>query len=493
MNPTADSTYDELPYEDFAFFHTHPSNLAAVATLCGLATPPVATCSVLELGCGAGFNLLAMSESLPDAHLVGVDLSRRQIEAGRGMAVRVGAANVDLRVGDVAALDGALGKFDFIVAHGLLSWVPAAVREAIFHTCRRHLRPDGIAYLSYNAYPGWHLRGVLLEALQFHADLPGTPIERVRHARAALERMAGEIAEQDSDYARVLRREIDALREDGDAYVFHEFLESDNHPLRFSAFAALAAASGLRYFGEARYGMSAAAQRGAMRRALDAVSPDPLRQEQYHDLLRNRYFRQSLLCHQDRQPATRPPPGALDMLAIASKVERLAASADAPPEYRLHDGSIMRTDNPLFAAILGRLSQTWPCAARVPDLIEGVDADMAGVAMPPGAARSDVIREGILVGYIMGWWHLHAHLPAAQLLPGERPRASALARLCATGGATTTNLLHLPVDLDPAQRAMLVRLDGTMTVEQLAQALNIAPASAAESVRMLAESYLLVA
>lgn len=111
-------------------------------------------------------------------------LSRRQIEAGREMAVRVGVANVDLRVGDVAALDGALGKFDFIVAHGLLSWVPAAVREAIFHTCRRHLRPDGIAYLSYNAYPGWHLRGVLLEALQFHADLPGTPIERVRHARA---------------------------------------------------------------------------------------------------------------------------------------------------------------------------------------------------------------------------------------------------------------------------------------------------------------------
>lgn len=493
MNPAAESTYDELPYEDFAFFHTHPGNLAAVATLCGLAPPAVAACRVLELGCGAGFNLLAMSQSLPDARLVGVDLSRRQIEAGREMAARAGTANVELLVGDVAALDEALGQFDYIVAHGLLSWVPADVREAIFRTCRRHLRPDGIAYLSYNAYPGWHLRGVLLEALQFHAAAGGPPLERVRHARAALDRMAGEIAEQDSDYARVLRREIDSLREDGDAYVFHEFLESDNHPLRFSEFAALAAASGLRYFGEARYGMSAAAQRGAMRRALDAVSPDLLRQEQYHDLLRNRYFRQSLLCHEDRQPATRPPPGALDSLAVASKVERLAACADAPPEYRLHDGSIMRTDNPLFAAILGRLSRTWPCAARVPDLIEGVDADMAGVAMPPGAARGDVIREGILVGYIMGWWHLHAHLPGAQLQPGEHPRASALARICAAGGASLTNLLHMPVELDPAQRALLARLDGTMTIEQVAQALNISPASAAEAVRQLAESYLLVA
>lgn len=118
---------------------------------------------------------------------------------------------------------------------------------------------------------------------------------------------------------------------------------------------------------------------------------------------------------------------------------------------------------------------------------------MAGVAMPPGAARGDVIREGILVGAIMGWWHLHAHLPAAQLQPGERPRASALARICAAGGASLTNLLHMPVELDPAQRAVLARLDGTMTIEQVAQALNIAPASVAESVRQLAESYLLVA
>lgn len=491
MDTTADSSYDELPYEDLAFFHTHPSNLAAVALLCGLSPPPVAACSVLELGCGSGFNLLAMSESLPNARLVGIDLSQRQIEAGRELAARAGLTNVELRVGDVAALPESIGRFDYIIAHGLLSWVPAEVRDAVLRVCRHHLQPDGIAYLSYNAYPGWHLRALLLDALRFHAGSNGTPLERVRRARLALDRMVADLPERDSAYASLLEREVASLQADSDAYVFHEFLETDNHPLHFAEFAALAAANGLRYVAEARYGTSAVAQRGDMRRTLDAVGHDLLRQEQYHDLLRNRYFRQSLLCHVERQPLRRPPVEALDALAILARVDRLAQEAGGERAFRLHDGATVRTGNPLFAAILDRLAKAWPQAATVKSLADAVDAELAGVEMPPGATRHAVILEGILVGYGWGWWHLHAHLPPAAIEPGERPHALALARIGAAAENSVTNLLHMPVELESDQQAVLQRLDGRARAE-VAEALGITLEDLGRTLGALGRAYLLV-
>ncbi len=487
----SDTTYDELPYEDLAFFHTHPANLAAVAMLCGLRAPPIERCSVLELGCGAGFNLIAMSESLPGARLVGIDFSCRQIEAGRELAVRAGAANVDLRAGDVAALDESLGRFDYVIAHGLLSWVSPDVRSAIFGACKRHLEPGGIVYLSYNAYPGWHLRGLLFDALRFHAAFEGTPLERVRRARAALEQMIDDLPEPDVEYARLLRSEIEALRDDQDAYVFHEFLEADNHPLHFAEFAVQAAQAGLRYVAEARFGTSAIAQRGDMRRRLEAVSPDLLRQEQYHDLLRNRYFRQSLLCHADLPPNGSPPHAALDGLTVLARVEPLPAEADGVRPFRLRDGSVVRLDNALLIAILDRLARAWPQPLGAGALADAVAADLAGIAMPPGASAGAAVREGVLVGYGWGWWQLLARAPAAALVPGERPRALALARLVARDASSVTNLLHSPVDLDAMQRSVILRLDGIATIDEIALALGIPRDAVAATVQSLAAAWLL--
>lgn len=491
MTAPADNTYDELPYEDLAFFHTHPANLAAVAMLCGMTPPPIERCSVLELGCGAGFNLIAMSESLPDARLVGIDYSARQIEAGREMAARAGAANVDLRVGDASALDASLGRFDYVIAHGLLSWVTPDVRSAIFAACNRHLAPGGIAYLSYNTYPGWHLRSLLFDALRFHAAFEGTPLERVRRARAALDRMIDDLPEPDVEYARLLRSEIEGLRDDQDAYVFHEFLETDNHPLHFAEFAVQAAQAGLRYVAEARFGTSAIAQRGDMRRRLEAVSPDLLRQEQYHDLLRNRYFRQSLLCHADLPSNGLLQQGALDRLVILARVEPLPAEADGVRPFRLRDGGVVRLDNPLLIAILDRLARAWPQPLVVGALAAAVEADLAGVALPPGASAGAVIREGVLVGYGWGWWPLLARAPAAALVPGERPRALALARLGARNASSVTNLLHQPVELDAAQRAVIVRLDGSATLDDIAGSLGMTRDEVAATVQGLAAAWLL--
>src|SRR5262245_60448117 len=190
-------SYDELPYEDLAFYHTHPSNLAVVAALCGLRPPPVEACRVLELGCGSGFNLLAMAQSLPAARFVGVDLSARQIDHGRALAAALGAGRVELHARSVTDLDASLGQFDYVIAHGLFSRVPEPVRAAVLDACRRHLAPNGVAYVSYSTYPGWHVRTILRDVLLFGAPADAPPLERVRAARAALERLLGDLPDQD--------------------------------------------------------------------------------------------------------------------------------------------------------------------------------------------------------------------------------------------------------------------------------------------------------
>ena len=322
-------TYDKLPYEDLAFYHTHPSNLAVVGTLYGLDPPAVETCRVLELGCGTGYNLVAMAQSLPAARFVGINLSPRQIEYGRSLAAVTGTDRVELYAQSISDLDGSLGQFDYIIAHCVFSWVPAEVRDAILTTCRRHLAPNGIAYVSYNTYPGWHIRTILRDALLFHAPANAPALERSRRARAGLERMLTVLPGAESSYSRFLRHEMESLRTDSDTYLFHEHLETHNHPLRFEEFARMVSGQGLRFLAEARFGTNSFAQPEDMQTLLSEFSDDPMSRGQYLDHLHNRSFRQSLLCHADVDPTGSPTLPALGALYARCRVESLGVTTDA--------------------------------------------------------------------------------------------------------------------------------------------------------------------
>ena len=114
---------------------------------------------MLEVGCNDGSNLIPMAVSLPAARFVGCDLSPRALDAGRRTIDALGLANITLVEGDLAALAPAHGEFDFIVAHGVYSWVPPEVRDALFALAAQRLAPDGILYASFNVLPGWRVRG----------------------------------------------------------------------------------------------------------------------------------------------------------------------------------------------------------------------------------------------------------------------------------------------------------------------------------------------
>src|SRR2546426_568026 len=162
--------YDAIPYEAKSNALSHPDHMAVVATLFGLAPPNVVTCRVLEFGCNDGANLLPMAASLPDAQFVGCDLSPRAIAAARQAAAELAIANVIFVEGDLSELPEALGEFDYMIAHGVYSWVPARVRDTMFAFAGRRLRPNGVMFVSYNVYPGCHVRRAVWGGLRMPID-----------------------------------------------------------------------------------------------------------------------------------------------------------------------------------------------------------------------------------------------------------------------------------------------------------------------------------
>src|SRR5262249_45359124 len=142
----------------------------------------------LEIGCATGSNLLPMAELYPDARFVGIDVVPAQIEVARATAAALGLGNVDLQAIDLREVPERIGgSFDYIIAHGVYSWVPPAVQDALLELCRGMLSPQGIAYVSHNTKPGWHARGMAGEIMRYHVRAIRDPAERARQGKAALD------------------------------------------------------------------------------------------------------------------------------------------------------------------------------------------------------------------------------------------------------------------------------------------------------------------
>src|SRR6476620_7471951 len=201
------TTYDDVPYLSKPLFSTHTDLLAAAGRLRGLKTPSPSSCRVLELGCAAGGNLIPMAYALPDSRFVGIDLSSKQIADGQALCSRLALNNIELKAANIADLDRSLGQFDFILCHGVYSWVPPEIQARILWICRNLLSPNGIAYVSYNTYPGWHLRSIVRDLMKFHAARFDDPATKVQQARSIIEFIAQASTHLNSPLSRVLAEE----------------------------------------------------------------------------------------------------------------------------------------------------------------------------------------------------------------------------------------------------------------------------------------------
>lgn len=460
MSPAATS-YDEVPYDSRPRYATHPDCLATLARLLGMTPAPVERCRVLELGCSTGGNLLPLAAALPEASFVGIDLSQRQIETGRKVAAALGLSNLRLEARGILDVEPSFGEFDYIIAHGVYSWVPAEVRDKILAVCRANLAPQGVAYVSYNTYPGWYLRAGVRDLMKFHTrDVDGAEA-KVQHARLILDFIEESTPDRDGSWAKVLKDEADLIRPEGDYYVFHEHLEPENHPVYFTDFMEHAKRHGLQYLGEAELHTSLSVYPPDVQKVLRDLSADLIELEQYLDFLKNRTFRRTLLVRDDTPLSRMPGPGVVESLLAAGLAkpvsERPEVNSDKVEEFVNDAGSTVSTNVPFAKAALVTLFEQWPRPFRFDELWSAVRERLGGAADEPGRG---MLARSLVHLYLSGLVGLHTHLTPFTLSPGDRPRATALTRLQARTGARVTNLRHKTVELAVFDRAVLSLCDG---------------------------------
>ena len=361
--------YDETPYISLPIPYTAPGNLRAVAKLYGISAPELRHARVLELGCAAGGNLLPFALAYPEAHVVGIDLAPQQIEAGKRAAEAVGAGNLHLHAMSLTEITPDFGTFDYIICHGVFSWVPPEVRDAILRICRTNLAPEGLAFVSYNIYPGWKASDVIRDAMMLNSFGAQTAHERLARAKDMLELIENGLWEN-NPLQSALQHTARKLRGQSDHYLLHEYLEAINTPCYFLEFAAAAQQAGLTYLTDAEPQLSfPSTYSSKVAQGLSGLAVNAGREmrEQYLDFAIGRSFRKSLLIQTERAGAIldQPVGSAFESMFLAADLLPLPAPVGAPPgqrQYRTASGTTLTSSDPLAHTLMDLLSESWPAS-----------------------------------------------------------------------------------------------------------------------------------
>lgn len=462
MTATPQFLYDQVPYEGYPITATHPDRIIPVARLLGMNPAPATSSRVLELGCGDGANILPMAAVLSGSQFVGIDLAQNPIVKATGMARALGLRNIRFEQMNVMDLDAGFGEFDYILAHGLYSWVPAAVRDKIMSVCQSLLSPNGIAYISYNVYPGCHVRKMMSGMMLYHAEGAHGPQEQIAKAHEVLSFLAS--GKPDSP---AVADELKQLRERRDYSILHDDLCESNNPVYFHEFAAHAGEHGLQFLAESDFfEMQPYNFPEETRERLSAFAGgDTVRYEQYLDFLKNRRFRKTLLCRKEvpinRTPASDP----IREMYISSVARAVSSNPDIrstkEEEFRGTKGGALRTGHPVLKAAVVRLGQSWPVPISFDHLMDGI----AEYRDDLSEESTGVFCEMLLRCFMAGMLELHA-LPANfTTVVSARPLAFDYARLQARNGEhAVCNLRHTTIEMDAASLHLLALLDGERDV-----------------------------
>lgn len=445
MGQSPGDSYDETPYPAYAIVETHPGRLAAIARLHGVDAPEVETARVLEIGCATGGNLLPMATALSEARFVGIDLSPVQIATAARRADDAGLGNCTFRALDLRSFPEDEGPFDYIVCHGVLSWVPADVRRAVFALFGRHLAKTGVAFVSYNVSPGFRLRSIARDILRFYAQTAsGDALARLEAARRGLLRVAS--CDADGPYHQAVRNEIENLAHSDPTYIVHEHLEDENHPLTFDELSRHAGEHGLAWLSEAPMHRSWPPELSFP--SVDHGDDQAVqRAQQEIDLLLGRPFRRSLLVRHEAAAHHRlDPDRAVDLWV------RSSLSGD-------------RGGEPFAGA--PQLDEAWPRGLTVREIATREGSADGGAAL----AKSIVA----LVAQSRALELLAFQPPVANVLP-ERPLVPFEMRRAIAEEGRADNFFHEPVMAqDTFLQALVGLCDGTRTEGEIAEAARALP------------------
>ena len=484
---TLRKSYDRVPYPGTAHFMTHPNLLAALAYMYGMNPPASDRCRVLELGCGDGGNIIPMAYAMPDSEFVGIDLSPVQIEQGMSLVNELGLSNIELVTRSIMDLSAGDGPFDYIIAHGVYSWVPPAVQDKMLEICGTALSPDGVAYISYNTYPGWYFNRSMRDMMLYRTRGMDDPAEQLRAALSLVDTIV-EHSEDGTDLhhaqMKFFRKGL-ASYNHMESYLTHDYMEEHNNPVYFHEFAERAAKHRLQHLCDADYTSFEPERLGP--EVFDefrkfAADRDEL--EQYIDFLRNTRFRRSLICGAGH---------ALDRSYDGERLRKLYASTDLDPvldspeqgieeasAFRTTEGRTVRAEHPFARAILIRLCHDRPAAVAADTLIRDAIRTAGEEISESALELAGRVLHSLFFNGLVELLRAPRRCKAAV---SERPEASAVARLQAAT-RKVTNLRHKTIDIDDDMACLLLDLvDGTRDRAALLELVNAATTDGRLSVR----------
>jgi methyltransferase-like protein len=477
----SETAYDEVPYNSYSFPESHPDRLATVAHLFGLKPVSPENCRVLELGAASGGNLAPMAALYPKSQFIGVDYAKRQVEQGKQLLEPLGLKNLELRHTSILDVDQSYGKFDYIICHGVFSWVPTEVQDKILAISHDNLSDNGVAYISYNTLPGWHMRGMIRDMMRYHAMRFKEPQVRIAQARALLDFIAKTVGTgNENPYSALLKVETEFLKQSEDWYLYHEHLEEVNAPIYFHQFVERAQKAGVRFLGEAMVRqMVPGNYPQEVEQVLQRLAPDIVYMEQYMDFLRNRMFRQTLLCHPQHQPQYALNPDRLIGLYVATPLKPENKEPDvkttASETFKMPVGTAnVQITDPLCKNAAMILVERWPDSIKFEDLCLEARKRLSPLMSKPDDITLNRDRQLIGRMVLQFYMALVDRLVELRKTPvpvfpkvSDKPTATPLMRAQAQSGRGATNLKHELGNLGEFERQILRHLDGTYTKPKL--------------------------
>lgn len=497
--PVSDATsalsraYDEVPYSSYPFAQTSPELLQGIGKLFGLNAPDPSKARILEIGCAAGNNIIAIAARFPESTCVGFDYAVRQIETGQKQVKDMGLSNIELKHLSVMDMDKTMGKFDYIICHGVLSWVPPEVQEKIIEVCSTHLTPDGIAYVSYNTLPGWNSVRSVREMMMYHTAMYNSPAEKAQAARQIL-KFIGDSARSNNNVsmAQIIERENEILTNQPDYYLLHEHLEENNYQFYFHQFMATAAKNDLQYLAETSLEKMFSGNFSPEIATVLATSNDIVRTEQYMDYIYDRRFRSTLLCHKDR--ILNRNLKSIDLLEgyvfnrfnMPEGFKEYDMAAPMSFKFPAQSGMLLTTDDPLAQCILKELQAASTQAVSVKKLCGKVHDRLKKLKHRNGQVALEQIEDAIcqlLMRYLfIGGIYYYLQPLAYTTEVSKKPATSKLARYQATIQNWISSQRQEHITITPFDNKLISLLDGTR--DQAALVKDLMPAFVAKELMM---------
>ncbi len=427
----ADGYVEGIAWPDRFQRELMPEWLRAVATALGHAAPDTGGgFRWLDLGCGGGLSALIAAACHPQAQFIGVDIDAAQIERASATARAAGLDNVHFLAADARELAGGdrlHGNFDFIVSHGVWSWVSPGVREALSTVVQARLSPGGLACIGYMSHPGaaqmQPIQRLMREAArQVEGDIADG-------LRAGLH-LLGELADNDAGFFAEhpgARRQVRAMGEEAAGALAHEFLGEHFAPQHSADTIRAFARIGCDFLGSATpiENIDAFSIPTALQPMLRRLPAGPLA-ETVRDMARNQSLRRDLFQKESHRLSPDAHLAALDAIAFALLPDAPARSGGLRFDTRIGpvDGPAELFD-PLLRALATqpcRFSQlrTLPVFAHQPGLLNQAMQVLlwAGIAHPLSTAPATPVRDE--TARSLPDWRLLPHCGTAIARPPDR-------------------------------------------------------------------------